>query len=416
MIRIILLVQGVALASFPLSVFAHPRGVANRPDIELTYSAPGEQVTITGTRLVCTVARPEFDPAKPQNPNPIRVERESREIELSNEVIDNLIELLDQEKFFDLEEKPLPSIQRYNYTIRVKVGERSKSVTVTSGPGGSSFPTAFVKIQDRIRELADLKSEGNPAPPGPDATKATEVEELGKWIMTYYQNPDPKCFVERVRGLAAAKLLHDSTPNARPDANVMFLGKIMAANAPEIADWMAALSSLSEADFAILKRAVWYSGTAEGAAWLAENGEADLANGPRPMLLSDQKALSMQPYHIDQLWEWFFATGDKEPVVQIVRLFSLAHELPKENSLDLLSPPKESDDSTQRDIQLYNYRLVKPALWSTTSLAIQHDRVYEIVKECADEHHHPMIKAWLGQILRIADAKRSRRRLTDPKQ
>jgi hypothetical protein len=239
-------------------------------------------------------------------------------------------------------------------------------------------------------------------------------QELSKWVMTYYQNPVPDELVQKVKEMSAAGLLHDPGPNARPDANVMFIGKIMAANAKQIPEWMDALSSLPDAEIKVLKRAVWYSGTAQGTAWLIKNGEADLANGPRPMLLANKQAMEMQPYHIDQLWEWFFATGEEEPIARIISLFSLAHELPNEKTLDLLAPPTESDDKTQSRIQLYNYRLLKPALWSTTSLAINHDRVLEILKQAEKKHYHAGIKAWVGQVVRIAEAERAKRKKPQP--
>nr|NIO08536.1 hypothetical protein [Deltaproteobacteria bacterium] len=69
---------------------------------------------------------------------------------------------------------------------------------------------------------------------------------------------------------------------------------------------------LPENDLTTLKRAVWYSGTDEGAAWLRANGAADLADGPPPALLADRPVLKMEPRHIDQLWEWYFATGEEE--------------------------------------------------------------------------------------------------------
>jgi len=107
--------------------------------------------------------------------------------------------------------------------------------------------------------------------------EAGKQQQLGKWVMTYYQHPAPEQFVEKVKEMAAAGLLHRSKPkpkpnakpNARPNANVMFLGKIMAANANWISDWMDALTSLPAADATARKRAVWYSGTAEGGAGTA---------------------------------------------------------------------------------------------------------------------------------------------------
>ena len=240
--------------------------------------------------------------------------------------------------------------------------------------------------------------------------ETVDRRELSRWVMTYYQNPTPENFVERVTDMSRAGLLYDPKPNARPDASIMFLGKVMAANPAKIADWMDALASLPEKDVQALKRAVWYSGTDEGNAWLVEHGEAELANGPRPLLLANTPAMQLQPHHLDQLWEWFFATGDKEPIARIASLFSLAHEMPNEQSMDLISPPKKTDDPTRRQIERYNYGLLKPAMWSTTSLAVQHDRVLEILQELEQDHDHPRIKAWLGQIIRIAQTQRENRR------
>lgn len=241
-----------------------------------------------------------------------------------------------------------------------------------------------------------------------------DTQQLGKWVMTYYQNPTPDQFVEKVKEMSAAGVLYNPRPNARPDANVMFLGKIMASNARQIPQWLDALASLPDTDRKVLKRAVWYSGTETGKAWLTMNGEAELANGPRPVLLANQKAMQLQPYHIDQLWEWFFATGEVEPVARIISLFSLAHELPDDSTLKLLSPPAESDDKVRNQIQLSNYRLLKPTLWSTTALAIDHDRVLEILKQTENENRHPRIKAWVGQIVRIAEAERAKRKQPRP--
>ena len=240
------------------------------------------------------------------------------------------------------------------------------------------------------------------------ADSPDERRELSQWMMNYYQKPTPEKFVQKVKQMSAAGVLHDSKPTARPDANVMFLGKVMAANSGQIPTWMAELSSLPEVEYKTLKRAVWYAGTAEGLAWLRQNGEAELANGPRPLLLSGGRALSLQPYHLDQLWEWFFATGDEEPVIRMVSLFNLAHSLPADNSLELLSPPKKSNDRASDRIRAYNYRLARPALWSTTSLAIEQQRVLDILMRSREQQKNPMTRAWLGQVVKIAVTQRSK--------
>jgi len=260
-----------------------------------------------------------------------------------------------------------------------------------------------------------------------DSAKARE--ELGRWIMTYYQHPEPAQLVDRVQGMSKLGMLFDPRPTARPDANVMFLGKIMAANPNKISPWMKALAGLSVSEMTVLKRAVWYSGTPEGKTWLQQHGEGALAEGPRPMLLDENPVMSLEPHHLDALWEWFFATGDEKPVGRIVSLFSLAPELPRSNSLDLLQPPRKAesvpaiksdetiirggqltqlDDESLYKLRMANYRLLKPAMWSCTSLATQQDRVLEILKKIEGSHHHAVIKAWLGQVIRIAESERVR--------
>lgn len=206
----------------------------------------------------------------------------------------------------------------------------------------------------------------------------------------------------------------------------MFLGKIMAANPRQISGWMNSLKSLPDAEYEVLKKAVWYSGTDAGNDWLKANGESGLADGPRPQLLSSQRAMQMQPADLDSLWEWFFATGEKEPVEKIVSLFSLAHEDPPKDSLSLLSPPKKpsqkdidafenqkagdkkTDPRTLYRLQSLNFRLVGSGMWSLSSIATQHDRVLEIIEEAHAKKQHPRIKAWLAQIVKIAKARRTK--------
>jgi hypothetical protein len=258
---------------------------------------------------------------------------------------------------------------------------------------------------------------------------AAKKAELCQWIMSYYQKPDPERFVERVRDMSRAGMLYDPSPEAAPDHGLMFLGKVMAGNSNRITQWLDALSSLPPDDLRALKRAAWYSGATQAKDWLEKHGEAELANSPPPVLLAKQRAMHLEPYHLDQLWEWFFATGDREPIDRIVSLFSLAHEPPRTDSYELLtpptkptsvSPPKDTssataprqglklDDEARYRLRMSNYRILQPALWSTTSLAIQQDRVLEILKQIEKTHYHAGIKAWVGQIIRIAEHERAK--------
>ena len=263
------------------------------------------------------------------------------------------------------------------------------------------------------------------------ADSQTARAEVSEWVMSYYQHPDPEHFVERVQTMSKAGVLHDPRPNARPDSNVMFLGKIMAANPSKLQKWLDALVALPADEQTVLKRAAWYSGTVEGNAWLDKHGESALAKGPRPLLLSDQQAMNLQPHHLDSLWEWFFATGEEQPIARIVSLFSLAHEQPIKDSFNLLQPPAKpqplsasksdekqplsggvstADAGMLYQVRMYNYQILQPAMWSCTSLATDQDRVLEILKKMERSHYHKGIKEWLAQIIKIAEAERKKKK------
>lgn len=163
----------------------------------------------------------------------------------------------------------------------------------------------------------------------------SRMPRLRTWVGTYYQNPAPDDVVEKVREMSTLGVLRATGKRGRPDANIMFLGKIMQANPSRISEWMDQLASLPAGEQESLRKAVWYSDSEAGRAWLVEHEAGELANGPRPMLFGDQvgflltsgdTAAQLEPHHLDQLWEWFFATGEAEPVIRITRVFGLAYK------------------------------------------------------------------------------------------
>lgn len=243
----------------------------------------------------------------------------------------------------------------------------------------------------------------------------SRVLEIAKWVSTYYCNPAPDQVVDKVRQMSELGVLRATGKRGRPDANVMFLGKVMQANPGKIADWMEQLASLPASEQETLRKAVWYSDCEAGRAWLVEHGAGDVATGPRPILFGGQegflltsgdRAVEFQPHHLDQLWEWFFATGEAEPVVRITEVFGLAYAMPTSGSRDLLPPPPETDDKVQASLMASNYRLVRQALWSTTSLAIRHDRVLSILVEQQQTAGTDRVKAWIDWVIEIARADR----------
>ena len=233
------------------------------------------------------------------------------------------------------------------------------------------------------------------------AAEPDPAQHLGEQMMTYYQHPAPDKFVDMVKSLVLLEKMRGN----RPDQNVMFLGKIMAQNPAKIAGWMdelAFLEDLMPNDAAVLQRAAWYSGTIEAKAWLKAHGHADLAAKEPPPLLGSTP-MTLEPYHLDMLWEWFFATGEDAPVRRIIALFRLAPSAPLPNSLELPQQPAATADRGASEISLANFRIVHAAVWSTASNAATHQRVWDLLqKTSADPALDPMQQAWVRQALRIA--------------
>ncbi|MBM4002970.1 MAG: hypothetical protein FJ295_06720 [Planctomycetes bacterium] len=222
--------------------------------------------------------------------------------------------------------------------------------------------------------------------------------ELGRWVMSFYRHPEPDQITRRVRQMAELKLLRGN----RPEAYEMFLGQVMRANPDKIADWLDELNDLPVVDRAVVHRAAWVSQTDEAKKWLLDHGKVELSRRAPPPIVAGGP-MAFEPYHLDQLWEWFFATGDDKPVRRIVDFFQIAPSDPQPGEMP--SPP---EDTTNR-AAMANFRIARPAIISAVSLAIQHDRVLEILKECEKD---PMLKdrarAWLLNVIKIAEEKRGK--------
>ena len=242
--------------------------------------------------------------------------------------------------------------------------------------------------------------------PKPKTKAALDAKSLSKWMMTYYQDPKPEQFVEAVRVLSKINKLNDTSPNAKTDVSLMFLGKIIENNPKQVPDWMDALSDLPKQDYSAIKRALWFAGTDPALDWLRNHGDSKLADGPRPLLLSSRAAMPTQPYHVDQLWGWYFATGDPEPVYRIAALFSLAYAMPPEDNSKLLSPPVKGSDEGLYQVQQYNFTLLNPALWSCASLAIQDDKVLATLVAAKEIQKSDRSKAWIERVIEIATTRR----------
>jgi hypothetical protein len=142
----------------------------------------------------------------------------------------------------------------------------------------------------------------------PDETDASSSD----WMTFYYTYPQPDRFVSEVRGMSKSAVL--SKPSAEPPI-VAFLSRVMAKNPEKVSAWMAALADLPDNDKETLNKAVWFSNTDAGKAYLKKHGLAKYLEKPAPDTL---KMEIDSPSVLDMLWGCFFATGDDAPIRRIV--------------------------------------------------------------------------------------------------
>ena len=239
--------------------------------------------------------------------------------------------------------------------------------------------------------LSQAPFQDKPAAPIP-IEKASKAE-LSQWVTGYYQRPDPKSVPARIRRMSELGILTTD----RPEANTMFFGQIMKANPDRIAPWMESLAGLPEKDLQPLHKAVWMSNCDEGRKWLADQGLTELAEKPgHPFFTGGPIAL--EPYHVDMLWEWFFATGDEAPIRVIVSYFNMLPEDPGET--DLPQRPTPGGDRAT-----YLRKMIGgTSVWSASSLASRHPRLLEILKKLQNRPDLPDRGGkWLGRVIEIAE-------------
>jgi len=225
------------------------------------------------------------------------------------------------------------------------------------------------------------------------------IGDMSQWLMNYYKQPDPETIPARVHRLSKLGML---AKRPHPQAFEMFFAQLMKKHPDKIAEWMKQMSDLPDAERKILVQAVWMSQTTEGKQWLREHDEKELAEKPGHPLTTD-KPYVLEAYHLDMLWEWFFATGEKAPVEQIVGKFDLIPVDPEEDGQPP-RPPAGVDRATQ-----LRYAIGGSAVWSATSLATTHDRLFKYLKEIqSDPRLSARGSAWLNRVLEKADKEREK--------
>lgn len=93
-------------------------------------------------------------------------------------------------------------------------------------------------------------------------------------------------------------------------------------------------------------------------------------------------------------------------MIRLTKVFGLAHDMPDGETRDLLSPPADTADKVHGSLMASNYRLVRPALWSATSLAAHDDRVLSILVEQREKADSARVRAWIQRVVEVAMAAR----------
>ncbi len=223
--------------------------------------------------------------------------------------------------------------------------------------------------------------------------------DMSQWLMNYYKQPDVETIPARIHRLSQLGML---AKRPHPQAFEMFFAQLMKKHPDKIAEWMKETSDLPEAERKILVQSVWMSQTKEGKQWLRGHDEKDLAEKPGHPLTEDGPYV-LEAYHLDMLWEWFFATGEKAPIEQIVGKFDMIPVEPGDDPQPP-RPPAGVDRATSM-----RYAIGGSAVWSATSLATNHDRLFTHLKEIQkDPRLSERGGAWLKRVLEKAEEEREK--------
>jgi len=191
---------------------------------------------------------------------------------------------------------------------------------------------------------------------------ATE-EALSEWTTYYYLHPDASLVVPAIRQLAAFGYFGEETEVA--DAPLTgFLSGLFAQSPTHAEEWLRELDDLDPHAKQAVERAV------------------ELAKLPEKDLLALEVT---SPAILDLLWGRFLSSGEAAYVRRVMSVL----------------PWKDQREDLQQAI------IGEAALWSLTSNAIQHDRIFEL---CRRDMHSasPEIRAILAEIIHRAEAERKK--------
>lgn len=227
----------------------------------------------------------------------------------------------------------------------------------------------------------------------PPATASEKADASSPdWMTFYYTHPQPDRFVSEVRGMSKSAVL--SKPSAEPPI-VAFLSRVMAKNPERIPAWMAALADLPDKDKETLHKAIWYSDTDAGKAYLKKHGLAKYLEKPASDIL---KMEIDSPSVLDMLWGYFFATGDDAPIRRIVSALNYGKYA---GALERYKTSKKTADDKK---QAYYDVICRAAIWSLAANCRQHPRVKGICEKLSEgKDLNPTETRWLTFVLAKLD-------------
>ena len=213
-------------------------------------------------------------------------------------------------------------------------------------------------------------------------------EELSKWLMFYYQNPEPEKIPGAVRYMSKSGML-DNKNAYSPIFG--FLAGVIKENPNKAKIWAQELNSIKSDHYGVVILGIWYAKVAQSKKVVYEildsneslNKKFAYLRKGEPMEITEIP-LEQGVWVLDSLWGQFFATGKKYPVARITEALPWV------------------------DIKGDTNRLLTggAANWSVISNAVQHDRVFSILSEMANETPD---NTYLAKVINDARDERAKR-------
>ncbi len=202
-------------------------------------------------------------------------------------------------------------------------------------------------------------------PPLFAGTGFSSQEVFSRWLMFYYEKPEPDRIPDAVKYMSESGIL-DSNHAIPPVAG--FLSGVFRDNPQQIGQWFKDLDGLKEKHLGVAVLGLWYSGLPDSQPRVSAFLDKHPKLGPgfgftsqgSPMAV-EQIPLEQGAWVLDALWGRFMATGESAPVERIITTLAWS----------------DVEGDTNRLL------ISAAARWSLTSNAVQHKRVLEICEKMA---------------------------------